>query len=55
MKPWCRLEDNIKINLKGTGSEDMNSIQFPQDVIKWWALVNTVMNIRIISRPSERR
>lgn len=34
-------------NRKGTGSEDVDWIQIPQDVVQRQALVNTAMNHRV--------
>jgi hypothetical protein len=38
---------NIKINLKETGWGGMDWIHLAQDRDQWWALVNTVMNLRV--------
>jgi hypothetical protein len=45
--PRCRWEDNIKIDLREIGVDGENWIQLAQDRIQWWALVNTVMNLRL--------
>jgi hypothetical protein len=39
--------DNVKINLRETGSGGMDWINLAQDRDKWRALVNTVMNLRV--------
>jgi hypothetical protein len=39
-----RWEDNINMNIK---EEDMDWIHLTQDGDQWWALVNTVMNLRV--------
>jgi hypothetical protein len=44
-RPRHRREDNIKIDLRETGIDGANWIQLAQDRIKWWAFVNTVMNL----------
>jgi hypothetical protein len=42
-----RWEDNIKMDLRETGWGGMGWIHLAQDTDQWWALVNTVMNIRV--------
>jgi hypothetical protein len=43
-----RWEDNIKIDLRKTGFGDVHWIHWAQDRDRWLALVNTVMNIRVL-------
>jgi len=45
-RPGHRLEDNIRMNLREIGWEGVDWIHLAQDRDKWWALVNTVMNLR---------
>jgi hypothetical protein len=40
-------EDNIKIDLRKTLLEDVDWIHLTQDMDRWLALVNTVMNLRV--------
>jgi hypothetical protein len=40
-----RWEDNIKIDLREIGFEDVDWIHWAQDRDRWRALVNTVMNL----------
>jgi hypothetical protein len=51
-KPLGRLrhrwEDGIKMDLRETGWEDVEWIHLAQDRDQWWALVNTVMNLRVL-------
>jgi hypothetical protein len=42
-----RLEDNIEMDLKDIGWGVMDWILLAEDRDQWWALVNSVMNIRI--------
>jgi ribosome biogenesis protein Nip4 len=42
-----RWEDNIKMDLREIGFGDVNLIHLAQDRDRWWALVNTVMNLRV--------
>jgi hypothetical protein len=42
-----RWEDNIKMDLGEIGFGDVDWIQWAQDRDRWWALVNTVMNLRV--------
>jgi hypothetical protein len=39
-KPRSRRDDNIKINLKGTGWEGVDRIHVAQERDRWRALVN---------------
>jgi hypothetical protein len=43
----CRLEDNIKMDLKEKGYKDVVCIRLAQDRARLWDLVKTVMNLRI--------
>jgi hypothetical protein len=42
-----RWMDNVKIDLRGIGWDDMDWIYLAQDRDQWRALVNTVMNLRV--------
>jgi hypothetical protein len=43
-----RLADNIKTDLREIGWDGMHWINLAQDRNQWWwALVNTVMNLRV--------
>jgi hypothetical protein len=42
-----RWVDNIKIDLRQTGWDDMDLIDLAQDRDQWRTLVNTVMNLRV--------
>jgi len=41
------LYDNIKINLKELGCENVNWIHMAQDRVQWLALVNIVMKFQV--------
>jgi len=41
-----RWEDNIKMDLRKTGTDGANCIRLAQDTVQWWAFVSTVMKIR---------
>jgi hypothetical protein len=43
----CIWENNIKMDLKHTGCEDVGWIHLNQDREKWQALVNMVMSLQI--------
>jgi hypothetical protein len=45
--PRCRVENNIKMDLREIGWGGMDWIDLAQDRIHWRALVRTVMNLRI--------
>jgi hypothetical protein len=46
-RPRRRWEDNIKMDLREIGFGDVDWIYWVQDRDRWWALVNTVMNLRV--------
>jgi hypothetical protein len=46
-RPWHRWEDNIKLDLRETGTDGADWIQLAQDRAQWRAFVNTVMNLRV--------
>jgi hypothetical protein len=41
-RQWHTCEDNIRVVLRET-----DSVELSQDKGRWWALVNTVMNLRV--------
>jgi hypothetical protein len=43
-----RWEDNIKMDLKEVRCGGMDWIQLAQFGERWWALVNAVMNFRVL-------
>ena len=45
-RPRRRLEDNIKMDLQEMGFGVMDWIELAQDMDRWLALVNGVMNLR---------
>jgi hypothetical protein len=47
VKPRCRWEDNIRMDLKELGWEDVVWIHLTQDGDQWQAVVNMVMNFRV--------
>ena len=46
-RPKRRWEDNIKMDLQEVGCGGMDWIELAQDRDRWWALVSTVMNLRV--------
>jgi hypothetical protein len=46
-RPRRRWEDNIKMDLREIGVDEVNWIQLAQDRVQWRAFVNTVMNLRV--------
>jgi hypothetical protein len=45
-RPRCRWVDNIKMNLREIGWDNVDWIDLAQDRDQWRALVVTVMNLR---------
>jgi hypothetical protein len=45
-RPRCRWED-IKLDLRETRFGDVDWIHLAQDGDGWWAVANTVMNLRV--------
>jgi len=46
--PWHGWEDDIKMNLQEVGWVGMDWIDLAQDRDRWRALVNAVMNLRVL-------
>jgi hypothetical protein len=46
-RPRRRWVNNIKMNLREIGWDDVNWIDLAQDRDRWRAYVNTVMNLRV--------
>jgi hypothetical protein len=46
-RPRCRWEDNIKMIRREIRFGDVDWIHLAQDKDRWWAVVNTVMNLRV--------
>jgi hypothetical protein len=44
-RPSHRRENNIEIDLKETGREDVNWVALAQDIVQWWAPVNTALRV----------
>jgi hypothetical protein len=46
-RPRLRWEDNIRMDVRETGCDDMDLINLAQDRDQWRALVITVMNLQV--------
>jgi hypothetical protein len=46
-RPGRRWVDNMKMDLRETGWDDMDWIDLAQNRDRWSGLVNTVMNLRV--------
>jgi hypothetical protein len=46
-RPRRRWVDNIRMDLREIGGDDVDWIHLAQDRDRWRALVNTVMNLRV--------
>ena len=47
-RPRCRWEDTIKMDLQEVGCGGMDWVDLAQDRDSWQALVNVVMNLRVL-------
>jgi hypothetical protein len=47
-RPRLRWEDNFKMDLQKVGCWGMDWIELAQDRDRWRALVNAVMNLRVL-------
>jgi hypothetical protein len=48
-RPRRRWEDGIRMDLREIGWGSVDWIQLAQDRDRCWAVVNTVMNLRVLS------
>jgi hypothetical protein len=48
-RPRRRWENGIRMDLREIGFGGVEWIQLAQDRYRWWALVNTMMNLRILA------
>jgi hypothetical protein len=46
-RPRRRWESNIRMDLQEVECRVIDWIELPQDRERWWALVNTVMNLQL--------
>jgi len=46
-RPRCRWVDNIKMGLQELGCGNTDWIELAQDMDRWRALVNAVMNLQV--------
>jgi hypothetical protein len=51
-RPRHRREDGIRMDLREIYWGSVDWIQLAQDRDRWWALVNTVMNLRVLEPQS---
>jgi hypothetical protein len=49
-RPRRKWEDGIRIDLREIGLGSVDLIQLAQDRDRWRALVNTVMNLRVLAQ-----
>jgi hypothetical protein len=47
-RPRHRWEHNISMDLQEAGCGGMDWIGLAQDRDRWWAILNTVMNLRVL-------
>jgi hypothetical protein len=51
-RPRHRSEDGIRMDLREIGWEDVGWVQLTEDRGQWRAVVNTVMNLRVLAQRS---
>jgi hypothetical protein len=49
VRPRCRWKDGIRMDLEEIGLGSVDWIQLAQDRDRWRALVNSVMNLRVLA------
>jgi hypothetical protein len=47
VRPRCKWEDDIKLDLRETGIDGANWIWLALDRVQWWTFVSSVMNLRV--------
>jgi hypothetical protein len=47
-RPRCRWEDGIRKDLRETGLGGVDWIWLAQDRDRWWAVLSSVMNLRVL-------
>jgi hypothetical protein len=55
VRPRYRWEDGIRMDLREIGWGSVDWIQLAQDRDWWWALVNTVMKLRVLAPRSYKK
>jgi hypothetical protein len=53
-RPRRRWEDGIRMDVREIGCGSVDWIQLAQDMERWWALVDTVINLRVLSKFHEK-
>jgi hypothetical protein len=48
-RPRRKWEEEIRLDLKEIDSGSVDWIQLAQDRDRWWVVVNTVMNLRVLA------
>jgi hypothetical protein len=48
-RPRRRWEDELRIDLRGIGWEGVDWIRLTQDRDRWGAVVNSIMNLRVLA------
>jgi hypothetical protein len=48
-RPKCRWEDGIRMDLRETGRGYVDWIRLAQDRDRWRAVVNAVINLRVLA------
>jgi hypothetical protein len=51
-RPKRRWEDGIKMDLREIGWGGVEWIHLAQDRVRWWAVMNAVMNLRVLTPQS---
>ena len=48
-RPWFRWEDSVRMDMKEIEWRGMECINLAPNSVKWWAVMNMVMNVQVVT------